>query len=64
MTFTFQQWMSVTKAWVSKISSEYFNGSGSRDLQQDRSEILRDGREGRMAGGGGVVGGPKSGGCT
>ena len=45
--------MSVTKAWVSKISSEYFNGSGSRDLQQDRSEILRDGREGRMAGGGG-----------
>ena len=49
--------MSVTKAWVSKISSEYFNGSGSRDLQQDRSEILRDGREGRMAGGGGGGGG-------
>ena len=50
MTFTFQQWMSVTKAWVSKISSEYFNGSGSRDLQQDRSEILRDGKEGRWGG--------------
>ena len=59
MTFTFQQWMSVTKAWVSKISSEYFNGSGSRDLQQDRSEILRDGK-----GDGGDIGGPKSGGCT
>ena len=66
MTFTFQ-WMSITKARVSQISSEYFNGSGSRDLQQDRSEIVRDGREGRMAGGGGgavVVRGPKIGGCT
>ena len=34
--------MSVTKAWVPQISSEIFNGSGSRDLQQDRSNILRD----------------------
>ena len=32
--------MSVTKAWVPQISSEIFNGSGSRDLQQDRSNIL------------------------
>ena len=49
MSFTFQ-WMSVTKARVSQISSEYFNGIGSRDLQQNRSEILRDGREGRWGG--------------
>ena len=49
MTFTFQ-WMSVAKAGASQISSEYFNGSGSRDLQQDRSEILRDGKEGRWGG--------------
>ena len=54
--------MSVTKARVSQISSENFNGSGSRDLQQDCSEILRDGRE--WGGGGGDVGGPKIGGCT
>ena len=60
MTFTFQ-WMSVTKAWVSQISSENFNGIGSRDLQQERSEVLMDGKEGGWEGG---VGGPKIGGWT
>ena len=35
--------MSVTKARVPQMSSEIFNGSGLRDLQQDRSNILRDG---------------------
>ena len=50
MIFTFQ-WMSVAKARVSQISSENFNESGSRDLQQDRSEILMDGRGGGWEGG-------------
>ena len=50
MTFTFQ-WMSVTKACVSQISSENFNGIGSRDLQQDRSEVLMNGKEGGWEGG-------------
>ena len=35
--------MSLTKTWVSQISSEIFNGSGSKDLQQDHSKILRNG---------------------
>ena len=63
MTFTFQ-WISVTKARVSQISSENFNRSGSRDLQQDRSKIVRDGKEGGCGGGGWGARGPKIGGCT
>ena len=63
MTFTFQ-WISVTKARVSQISSENFNRSGSRDLQQDRSKIVRDGKEGGCGRGGWGARGPKIGGCT
>ena len=42
MTFTLQ-WMSVTKAGVSQISSEIFNGIGSADQDQDRRKLVRGG---------------------
>ena len=41
MTFTLQ-WMSVTKAPVSQISWEIFNGIGSADLHQDCTKLVQD----------------------
>ena len=45
------QWMSVTKARVPQNLSEIFNGSGWRDLQQDRSKILGNRGENPETGG-------------